>query len=47
MKWLSLAICSLGVWVFLGSFVDGDWHSYVFGAIAAVLALIAAYTITE
>ena len=46
MKWLSLAICSLGVWVFL-SFVDGDWPGYVFGAIAALLALIAAYTIKE
>ena len=43
MKLLSLAIGSLGVWVFFSAFVDGDWHSYVFGAIAAVLAVGAAF----
>ena len=47
MRSLSLAICSLGVWVFFSAFVNGDWHHYVFGAIAAVLALYAAYTITD
>ena len=47
MKWLSLAICSLGVWVFLNSFVEASWDDIVFGAIAAVLAVIAAYTIKE
>jgi len=39
-KLLSLAICSLGIWVLLSAFVDGTWVSIVFGAIAAVLALI-------
>ncbi len=43
MKWLSLAVCSLGVWVFLGTFVDGDWVSWVFGGIAAVLAFMGAF----
>lgn len=39
MKLLSLAICSLGIWVLLGSFVDASWVGIVFGAITAVLAL--------
>jgi len=47
MKWLSLAICSLGVWVLLNSFVAHDWVDIVFGAIAAVLAAGAAFTIKE
>ncbi len=38
-KLLSLAVCSLGIWVLLGSFIDGSWVGIVFGAIAAVLAL--------
>ena len=42
MKLLSLAVCSLGVWVVLGSFIDGAWVGIVFGAIAAVLALAGA-----
>lgn len=41
MKLLSLAICSLGVWVLLSSFVDASWVGIVFGAITAVLALVA------
>ena len=43
MKLLSLAICSLGIWVVLNSFVEAMWVGIVFGAIAAVLALIAAF----
>jgi membrane-bound ClpP family serine protease len=42
MKFVSLAICSLGIWVLLGSFIDGSWVGIVFGAIAAVLALVGA-----
>ena len=44
MKLLSLAICSLGIWVLLSAFVDGSWVGIVFGAIAAVLALISTFT---
>ena len=40
MKLLNLAICSLGIWVFLSAFVSGKWVGIVFGGIAAVLALI-------
>ena len=47
MKLLSLAICSLGIWVVLSSLVDAIWVPIVFGAIAAVLAAIAAFTTTE
>ena len=43
MKLLSLAICSLGIWVFLGPLVTADWVSYVFGGLAAVLAFLAAF----
>ena len=43
MKFLSLAICSLGVWVVLTPLVAADWVSYVFGGIAAVLAFLAAF----
>ena len=43
MKFLSLAICSLGVWVFLVPLVSADWVSYVFGGLAAVLAFFAAF----
>ena len=43
MKWLSLAICSLGVWVFLSAFVSADWVSWVFGGLTAVLAFLAAF----
>jgi hypothetical protein len=39
MKLLSLAICSLGIWVFLSAFVHASWVGIVFGGIAAVLAL--------
>ncbi len=42
MKLLSWAICSLGVWVVLSSFIDGAWVGIVFGAIAAILAAAAA-----
>lgn len=41
MRFLSLAICSLGIWVLLGAFISSSWVSIVFGAITAVLALIA------
>ena len=42
MKLLSLAICSLGIWVVLNSFLGpmSIWEDIVFGAIAAVLAFI-------
>jgi hypothetical protein len=39
MKLMSLAICSLGIWVFLGTIVNGDWVGIVFGILAALLAL--------
>ena len=41
MKFLSLAICSLGIWVVLNSFVSATWDDIIFGALAAVLALTA------
>jgi hypothetical protein len=48
MKFLSLAICSLGVWVVLNSFLRAAiWDDIVFGAIAAVLAFIAVFAIKE
>jgi hypothetical protein len=43
MKLVSLAICSLGIWVFLSSFVHESWVGIVFGAIAAILALLGAF----
>ena len=43
MKLIGLAICSLGIWVFLSAFVTGKWVGIVFGAIAAVLALIGSF----
>ena len=49
MKFLSLAICSLGVWVVLNSFLGAAsiWEDIVFGAIAAILAFIGMFTIKE
>ena len=47
MKILSLAICSLGVWVVLNALVEAIWDDIVFGAIAAVLAVVAAITSME
>ena len=46
MKLLALAICSLGIWVILNSFLGpaSIWEDIVFGAITAVLALIAVLT---
>jgi hypothetical protein len=44
MRLLSLAICSLGVWVVLTPLVAADWVAYVFGGIAAVLAFFAIFT---
>ena len=46
MKLLSLAICSLGIWVVLNSFLGpaSIWEDIVFGALAAVLAVMAAFT---
>ena len=41
MKLVSLAICSLGVWVVVNSFVSATWDDIVFGALAAVFALLA------
>lgn len=44
MKLLSWAIASLGVWVVLNSFLGPQsiWEDIVFGAIAAILAVMAA-----
>jgi hypothetical protein len=47
MKYTSLAICSLGIWVFLSAFVHGSWVGIVFGIIAALLALAGAFTKSE
>ena len=49
MKLVSLAICSLGIWVILNSFLGPQsiWEDIVFGAVAAILALIAAFRIKE
>jgi len=47
MKLLSLAICSLGIWVVLNSFIDGNWVDIVFGAIIAILAAIGAFMKSE
>ena len=49
MKLLSWAICSLGVWVVLNSFLGPQsiWEDIVFGAIAVTLAAIAGLTIKE
>jgi hypothetical protein len=44
MKWLSLAICSLGIWVILNSFVSGNWVDIVFGAITAIAALLSMFS---
>jgi hypothetical protein len=44
MKLLSLAVCSLGIWVFLGTIVSGDWVGIVFGILAALLALGGAFS---
>jgi hypothetical protein len=43
MRLISLAICSLGIWVLLSAFIDDSWVGIVFGAIAAVLALTGAF----
>ncbi|MBU2608523.1 MAG: hypothetical protein KKF26_04325 [Chloroflexi bacterium] len=47
MKILTLAICSLGIWVVLNAFVMATWDDIVFGGIAAVLAFIAMFTVKE
>jgi hypothetical protein len=47
MRFLCLAICSLGVWVFLMPLVTADWVNYVFGGLAAVLAFLAAFMIKK
>jgi len=49
MKLVSLAICSLGIWVILNSFLGPKsiWEDIVFGVIAAILALIGALRIKE
>jgi len=43
MKFLSLAIASLSIWVILNAFVTATWDDIVFGIIAALLALVAAF----
>ncbi len=44
MKYLSLAVCSLGIMYLLGAFISGSWVQIVFGAITAALALAGAAT---
>jgi len=46
-KLLSLAICSLGIWVLLNSFLGPQsiWEDIVFGGIAAILAFIAVFKV--
>jgi len=43
MKFLSLAIASLSIWVILNAFVTATWDDIVFGVIAVILALAAAF----
>jgi len=47
MKLVSLAICFLGVWVLLNSFLGPKsiWEDIVFGGAAAVLAFIGMFQI--
>ena len=47
MRYTNLAICSLGIWVFLGAFVHGSWVGIIFGIIAALLALVGAFVKSE
>ena len=47
MKLLSLAVCSLGIWIFLGTIVDGEWVGIVFGILTALLALAGAFVKSE
>ena len=49
MKLLTLAICSLGVWVVLNSFLGpmSIWEDVAFGAITAVLAFIAMFQVKK
>jgi hypothetical protein len=43
MKFLSLAICSLGIWVVVNSFVGAIWDDIVFGAAVVILAFVAMF----
>lgn len=47
MKLISLAICSLGIWVFLNQLLGTQsvWEDIVFGAITAILALIGTFKV--
>lgn len=47
MKLISLAICSLGVWVILNSFLGARsiWEDIVFGAVTAILAFIGMFKV--
>lgn len=49
MKLVSLAIGSLGIWVFLNALLGAEstWEDIVFGLIAAVLAIIGAFRVKE
>jgi thiamine transporter ThiT len=47
MKFTSLAISSLGIWVFLSAFVHGSWVGIVFGIITALLALVGTFAKSE
>ncbi len=49
MKLVSLAICSLGIWVVLNSFLGPQsiWEDIVFGAIAAITAFVGMFRIKE
>jgi len=47
MKLVSLAICSIGIWILLSAFVDASWVGIVFGAITAILALLGTFMKSE
>lgn len=49
MKWLALAITSVGVWVFLNAILGAGamWNGILFGAITAVCAFIAIFRVSK
>jgi hypothetical protein len=49
MKLLSIAITSLGVWVFLNAILGPSamWNGIIFGAITAIFAFIAIFRVSK
>jgi hypothetical protein len=47
MKGLCLAIFFLGLWVLFGTLFDGKWVGIVFGALAALMALMGFVTLNN